>query len=110
MCFSECFPVPCGGSGDNPRSVHSVWFSRCFSPCDGFGYNPCDQKGAVCGSLAGVSHPCDGFGYNQYCDQKRAVCVSLVSVSHHVVLVTTNIVIRSVQYVFLTMLFWLQPM
>jgi hypothetical protein len=29
-------------------------FSRCFSPCDGFGYNPCDQKGAVCGSLAGV--------------------------------------------------------
>jgi hypothetical protein len=69
-----------------------MWFSRCFFPCDGFGYNPCDHKGAVCGSLAGVSHPCYGFGYNQYCDQKRAVCVSLFSVSHHVVLVTTHVI------------------
>jgi hypothetical protein len=91
MCFSKCFS-PCGSFGDNPRRVHSMWFSSwCFPQRDCFDYNPCDQKRAVCvslnvlqchvvvlvttpeactvcGSLAGVFHPCD---------QKHSLCGSL---------------------------------
>jgi len=64
-------------------------FSKCFSPCGGFGGNPCDQKACtVCGSQAGVSDPCDCFGYNP-CHQKRAVCASL-SVFHLVVVLVTT--------------------
>ncbi len=51
-------------------------FSKCFSPCGGFGDNPCDQKRA------------------------QFVVLKLVFLTHVIVLVTTH-VIKSAQYVIL---------